>query len=177
MCRIARAKARKTGLPVKVICADMRTFRLPAQVDLITCEFNSLNHVPRKSDLSRVARSAVRALRQGGHFFFDVHNRAAFEGPRNWMGETKSYLVLRRGGYDRRAEKGWLEFTTFAAQRNGMWKRSRERIEQVCWTALEIRRALQQAGFVNIRAFDESLFFPREVPPRRHCSTFFVAQK
>ena len=51
MCRLARAKTRRAGARVTVIRADMRTFRLPEQVDLITCEFDALNHVPRKADL------------------------------------------------------------------------------------------------------------------------------
>src|SRR5436190_20478657 len=44
MCRIARSKARGAGVSVKVLQSDMRTFRLPQQVDLITCEFDALNH-------------------------------------------------------------------------------------------------------------------------------------
>src|SRR5512140_1704584 len=34
MCREARVKARSAGLPVRVVRGDMRTFRLPAAVDL-----------------------------------------------------------------------------------------------------------------------------------------------
>jgi SAM-dependent methyltransferase len=58
---------------------DMRNFRLPERGDLVLCEFDALNHVPRKEDLARVANSVSRALRPGGHFFFDVNNRLAFE--------------------------------------------------------------------------------------------------
>jgi cyclopropane fatty-acyl-phospholipid synthase-like methyltransferase len=38
MCRRAREKAREAGLPLRVIHADMREFRLPELVDLVTCE-------------------------------------------------------------------------------------------------------------------------------------------
>jgi len=55
MCRLARSKARRAGANVNISPADMRTFRLPEPVDLITCEFDAVNHVPRKSDLARVA--------------------------------------------------------------------------------------------------------------------------
>ena len=58
MYREVRAKARSAGLRVRVARGDMRTFRLPAAVDLITCESDALNHVERKSDLAKVARSA-----------------------------------------------------------------------------------------------------------------------
>ena len=71
MCRLARQKAREAGVRVHVLHADMRSFRLPETVDLVTCEFDSVNHVPRKSDLDRVARAVARALRPGGWFFFE----------------------------------------------------------------------------------------------------------
>ena len=155
----------------------MRTFRLPAQVDLVICEFNALNHVPRKSDLRRVARAVARALRGGGHFFFDVHTPAAFAEPGNWIGETPNYLVFSRRGYSAKKKKGWLEFTMFTTRRNGMWKRSWERIEQVCWTSSGIRQALTEAGFIKIRRFDASTLLPREMATRPHSTDFYVAQK
>jgi SAM-dependent methyltransferase len=79
MCRIARRKARRARLPLGVLRADMRSFRLPEPVDLVLCEFDALNHVPRKADLARVARAVARALRPGGYFYFDVNNHLAFE--------------------------------------------------------------------------------------------------
>jgi 2-polyprenyl-3-methyl-5-hydroxy-6-metoxy-1,4-benzoquinol methylase len=59
MCRQAQVKARRAGLPVQVLCADMRSFRLPEPVELVTCEFNPLNHLPRRADLARVARAVA----------------------------------------------------------------------------------------------------------------------
>src|SRR5512147_27301 len=51
MCRLAREKARRARVPLQVLRADMRTFRLPEPVDLVLCEFDALNHVPRRTDL------------------------------------------------------------------------------------------------------------------------------
>ena len=53
MCRLARSKARSASVRVVVIRGDMRTFCLPEPVDLVTCEYNALNHVPQKADLAR----------------------------------------------------------------------------------------------------------------------------
>src|SRR5439155_13070088 len=77
MCRLAREKARRARIPLRVLRGDMRTFRLPEPVDLILCEFDALNHVPQKADLRRVGRAVARGLRPGGYFYFDVNNRKA----------------------------------------------------------------------------------------------------
>jgi hypothetical protein len=42
-------------MPLRVLRGDMREFRLPEPVDLVLCEFDALNHVPRKGDLAPVA--------------------------------------------------------------------------------------------------------------------------
>ena len=84
MCRLARSKARSAGAHMVVIRGDMRTFSLPERVDLVTCEYDAVNHLPHKSDLARTARAVARALRPGGYFYFDVNNRRHLE--KNWPG-------------------------------------------------------------------------------------------
>ncbi len=107
MCQLAREKARRAHLPVRVIRGDMRSFRLPGTVDLITCEFDALNHVPRRGDLRMVAEAAARALSPGGHFFFDVNNSLGFE--KYWKGvfwlEKPGVVMVMRNGHSRRGEK------------------------------------------------------------------------
>ncbi|HLW78771.1 MAG TPA: class I SAM-dependent methyltransferase [Terriglobia bacterium] len=178
MCRIARAKARRAGAPVVVRQGDMPTFRLPEPVDLITSEYDAVNHVLRKSDLMRVARAAARALRPGGYFYFDVNNRAHLE--KNWSGaswqERPGVAMVMRGSYDRRRAKGCADFEWFV-QDGKRWRRFREHVEEVWWTPAEIRRTLRAAGFQAIRAWDAAPFsqgHPR-LPPG--CRTFYLARK
>ena len=68
MCHIARDKAKRAQLAVRIFRADMRDFRLPNAVDLVTCEYDAVNHVPNRADLRKVATAVVRALRPDGHF-------------------------------------------------------------------------------------------------------------
>jgi SAM-dependent methyltransferase len=160
MCRQAREKARRSGLPLRVIRADMRAFRLPETVDLITCEFDALNHVPRKEDLRRVAEAVCRTLRPGGHFYFDVNNSLAFRTV--WQGclwvERPGLVLVMHGGYDRQHDKGWTDAEWFFREAR-LWRRCREHFEQVAWTAAEMRQTLRDAGFDRIRAWDATPFF------------------
>jgi SAM-dependent methyltransferase len=177
MCRIAREKTRKTGMSVKVMRADMRDFRLPHAVDLITCECDGMNHIPRKQDLQRVAKSVARALRPGGYFAFDVNNRLAFERiwSRTWFFDKDPIAMVMHGEHEPGTDKAWTDVEWFVREGKS-WKRHHERVEEVCWSPQEIRSALSGAGFDRIRSWDAAPFFNDDVtlPGNR---TFWRARK
>jgi len=180
MCRVARRKARQARLPIHILRGDMRSFRLPEQVDIITCESNAINHIPRRSDLKRVASAAARALKPGGWFFFDVLHRAAFEDPSDMLGEARGLQFWRRAGFDPATRKGWLEFTFFIARTKRLWEANREIIWQNTWSSREIRDALRGAGFARVRAYDLVDVIPsfkRSFGYRRGYWCFYVARK
>ncbi len=178
MCRLAREKARPHGLPLRVIHADMRNFRLPEPVDLVLCEFDALNHVPKKTDLSRVARAVARALRPNGHFYFDVNNRLAFEvvWPGAWFIEKPGVALVMHGRYERERERGVSDVEWFLREGN-LWRRHHEHIEQVAWTAAEMRQTLRAAGFDRITAHDATPFFVGDPRIRPGCRTFYLARR
>ena len=175
MCRITRERARRAGLPIRVIRADVRRFRLPQRVDLVSCEFNVLNYLPRHSDLERVARAVARALRPGGYFYFDVNTPRSLEqldGFRRWS-ERKNFLVAWRGSVSPRRHRGALEVRWFVRDAK-VWRRSQEHISMISWTPAEIRRALRRAGFARIRACPAARVRPANTPL---LDTYYVAQK
>jgi SAM-dependent methyltransferase len=178
MCRLARKKARAAGVLVRVLQADMRSFHLPEPVDLITCECDALNHIPRRSDLPRVARAVSRGLRPGGHFYFDVNNALGFEA--YWTGavwlETLNACAVMRNGHDAQSTKAWSDVEWFI--RDGRrWRRHSERVEEVCWTEAEIRSALRADGFRRVRAWDGRAFFPDNPLMKPGCRTVYLATK
>ncbi|MFN7936311.1 MAG: class I SAM-dependent methyltransferase [Bryobacteraceae bacterium] len=177
MCRLARLKVRKTNMPVTVIHADMRSFRLPQQVDLITSDFDALNHVPNKSDLRKVMRCAARALRPGGHFAFDVNNRLSFEKVwgRTWFLEQDPIAMVMHGGHRKGTDRAWTDVEWFIRKGN-TWTRQREHIEEVCWSAEEIRDAFAAEGFDRVRSWDAAPFFNDEYTKRGY-RTFWRARR
>jgi SAM-dependent methyltransferase len=177
MCRLSREKARLAGLPLRVLHADMREFRLPRQVDLVLCEFDALNHVPRKVDLAKVVTAVGQALKPGGHFYFDVNNRLAFETywrSTVWI-EKPGVVMAMRNGSDPKRYRAWCDIEWFVREGDG-WKRHRERVEEVCWTSREIRSALREAGFDRVRAWDAAPFFNDSITTPG-CRTFYLARK
>jgi SAM-dependent methyltransferase len=155
MCRAAKANTRGARPPVRVLRADMRRFRLPQQVDLALCEFDAINHLGSKADLALVARSVSRALKPGGHFYFDVNTRLSFQKlwPGTWWIEKPGVCLVMHGGYDRERDRAWSDLEWFI--RNGRdWRRRKEHVEEVCWNRREIRNALREAGFDRIQSWD-----------------------
>ncbi len=177
MCRLARQKAEKAGVSLQVLRADMRNFELPEPADLVLSEFDAINHVPRNVDLGLVAASAARALRPGGYFYFDVNTRLAFKKlwPRAWWIEQPDFALVLHGGYDRARDKAWTNAEWFFRE-GRHWRRRKERVEQVCWGAIEIRSVLLKAGFDRIRAFDGMPFLRHSPGMRRGCRTFYLAR-
>lgn len=178
MCRLAKEKARLAGLSVRVLRADMRSFRLPEPVDLVICEADAINHVPRRADLRKVAQAVGRALRPGGHFYFDVNNALGFE--RYWAGvvwfETPGLVMVMRNGHDRKSTRAWSDIEWFI--RDGRcWRRHQERVEEVCWDPEEIRRVFEVAGFDRLRSWDAAPFFKGNPMVGPGCRTVYLARK
>ena len=178
MCRLAREKARRARLPLRVLRADMREFQLPEPVDLITCEYDAVNHVPRKADLRMVAQAVARALRPGGYLYFDVNNRLGCERywTSPWWLEKPGVVLVMRNGNDYQHDRAWCELEWFIREGN-LWRRRYERVDEVCWSSGEIRLTLQEAGFDRLRAWDATPFFKNDPLVRPGCRTVYLARK
>jgi SAM-dependent methyltransferase len=69
MLRIAASNCRDTN--VMLLRQDIRELRLPRRVDLVTANFDTLNHLVNDGELPALFRRVYDQLRPGGHFIFD----------------------------------------------------------------------------------------------------------
>ena len=178
MCKLARQKIRSTRFRVPVLQADMRSFKLPERVNLITCEGDAINHIPRKQDLRSVARCVTRALQPGGYFFFSINSPIGFR--KYWTGtvclEKPGAVMVMRSGHSAKADKAWSDIDWFIREGRG-WRRRRERVEEVCWTRDEIRHVFLMAGFDQLRAWDAAPFFKDNAVMYPGCYNLYLARK
>jgi SAM-dependent methyltransferase len=69
---LAQAVAKNAGNGARFLQQDLRALHLPHAVDLLTCQFDTLNYLLTPADL-RIALAAFgRALRPSGHAVFDA---------------------------------------------------------------------------------------------------------
>lgn len=165
MLRIAARNLRGTN--VLLLRQDIRSLRLPRPVDLITANFDTLNHLVRTNDLRQGLRRIFENLNPGGHFIFDLVT--------NCLPLGRSHFQMRR--FDR-PQRSMTQAVRFDPIRNllsilvsisspGMIKPIIERHHERVYSPQEIGRALHEAGF-TIRAIHDAatLAAVKECPPR-----------
>jgi SAM-dependent methyltransferase len=69
MLRVAADNCREAN--VTLLRQDIRRLLLPRRVDLVTANFDTVNHLLADGDLPRLFRRVYRNLEPGGHFVFD----------------------------------------------------------------------------------------------------------
>jgi SAM-dependent methyltransferase len=159
---------------VRFLRQDIRCLRLPCPVDLVTANFDTVNHLVTRSDLALAFRRIADNLRPGGHFVFDVITRGrpavrpvAFVRRLRARGRA----LFQRIRWDPR--RGLLSIVIVHR-----WPRpappSVELHVERAYTPEEVGRALLDSGFVVRGVFDAmSLRDPGACPPR----LLVVAQK
>jgi SAM-dependent methyltransferase len=75
MLSVARKKVPRS----KLFRQDMVDFRIDGRFDVISCVFDSLNHVRRFSDWKKVFAAVHRHLLPGGCFIFDINTQRKLE--------------------------------------------------------------------------------------------------
>lgn len=183
----ARESARKRGKQgarrPEFLIQDLTELRLPQPASVVTCLFDSLNHVTRTADMQRIFRRVRESLQPGGLFLFDLVDELAFpevftgssilNGSKLFVGMESAYREERGIGI------GHALFTFFrevqgaragskAASGSGLpgeWERIEFRVRERRWFRGEIREMLSGA--------DLDLLKIQRIDPLEH-RDFFV---
>ncbi|SRR6266705_3480892 len=165
MLRIAARNCR--GLQVCLLRQDIRCLKLPRRVDLITCNFDTLNHLVSDRDLVRTFRAVHENLNPGGHFIFDMVTQCGPLGPARIY--TRRFYSRRRIVMQRVRWEPLRRLLSIIVSIRSRGKPvpvvevHRERT----YSLAEIGRALHEARFVVRGLHDAAtLIMPAKCPPR-----------
>lgn len=184
--RATRARARAAGVRVRARVADMKSFRVPAPVDLVLCEFSAMNFLEERRDVAKVFAAVARALKPGGLFLFDVDTQRTLAKYESvfFVDRADFKLVqkgtLEDGGRRARFDHDW--FFRDDSKRSGRraratWRHEHEVLWNSCWSESELRRALRRAGLTPLASFDGLDVRPPIPGAERGNDLYLLAQK
>jgi SAM-dependent methyltransferase len=133
----------------RFLVQDLRELALPAPVGVLTCLFDSLNHITREADLLHVFQRAAANLLPSGLFLFDLVEEVSFpevftgasilEGPNLYVGIETEFAELRGIGF------GQAHFSIFRRRSRG-WDRIEFAVRERRWRREETQKLLRRAG-------------------------------
>src|SRR5262245_9513304 len=162
------------GANVRLLRQDIRCLRLPGPVDLVTSNFDALNHLTGKGELRVAFKCIAGNLRPGGHLFFDLVTPCQPLGG----GTTYSRRMNARGRQVTqriRWDRARNMIATFAAIHSMDSPRARLEVQRDgAYSFADIGRWLMDAGFVIRGVHDALTLKPASGCPGR---SIFIAQK
>jgi SAM-dependent methyltransferase len=152
---------------VQVLQQDLRELRLPCRVDLITANFDVLNHLVAPSELRQTLHRVRENLAPGGHFYFDLITPCLGLPPGKWTRWTQPIprgLVQQHLLWEPRER---LLRIDVVSRRFGRCCAQLERHTERAYKPEQVARWLAEAGFVLRGVHDEaSAEFATRCAPR-----------
>lgn len=153
----------------------MQRLRLPQPVDAAICALDSINYVTKPEDVQKVMRRVYAALRPGGLFVFDINTPCKLRGldGQVFLDETDDCYCVWRAQFD--SGRNLCRYGMDLFRKSGsLWQRSFEEHLEYAYSAQELCRWLQEAGFTKIACYaDRKLRKPAENEQR----IYFSAKK
>jgi len=98
-----REVAEKDGLKPNLIEADMREIAFDSEFDAVINLFTSFGYLESDDEDQKVLDAVSRALKPGGRFLMDIHNRDAFMArfvERTWSENSRGDIILEDRHFD-----------------------------------------------------------------------------
>lgn len=130
---------------------------LPEPVDLVTCNFDSLNYLLEEEELAEALHRFRQALGAGGHAVFDLNTIWQLEhmtGESTWVHDIPGGFSIWRTEWDPRRRIETLNMTNLVEAGDGLYRRSDEIHRERGYDLPLVQGLLQRAGFRWWRAYD-----------------------
>jgi ubiquinone/menaquinone biosynthesis C-methylase UbiE len=176
MLAVAESKARRLKRNIRFLHQDMSELRLNRSFEALLCMCDGVNYILEKEDLRLYFGAAYKALVPGGLFVFDISSHYKLSeilGNNTLFQEKDSFCYVWENSYYE--EEHLLEMhLNFFIPWEGLYKREQEHHVQRAYKEEQLKSLLKEAGFGNIRVFDD---LKLETPKSKSERIFFAAQK
>jgi len=130
---------------------DMCSFQIHGSVDVITCCFDSVNHILDPLDFERMLKNVEKYLVPGGLFIFDVNSRYKFKkiyGDNVYTESFDDLTFIWQNHFDKLSGIVEFEMTFFTRQKDGRYVRHTESNFERSYTRDEITSLI---GCTNLK--------------------------
>ena len=149
-------KARKNYPGIKFGVSDMRDFKLKRKIDLITCNFDSINHLLKFFEWEKTFQNVFDNLLIGGKFLFDINTLYAIN---NF--DKKFNVKMGEDIMEMKTSPRGKDILVFDVKSKSGNKPESETIHEVVketsFEYLKIKKSLLKIGFTNVRIFNKEL--------------------
>ncbi|HTI81390.1 MAG TPA: methyltransferase domain-containing protein [Acetobacteraceae bacterium] len=157
------ATRRLAGRNVQLFRADLRDVCLPRRVDLVTCNFSTLNYFVLSTDMQLAFRNFVRHLKKGGFVAIDFLCSGGGKGTRKFVQKISlpGMMAIWHIRSNRMNTRAQVVMRNCRCQPRGCrcWQ---EAHDQRWWSIAEVTHHLRTAGLVAL-----GVTALGEVPPSR----------
>ncbi|MDD2889758.1 MAG: class I SAM-dependent methyltransferase [bacterium] len=150
MIRLAETKARKHKLHCNFLVRDMRKIQFKKNFDLITCNFDTVNYILLKKDMTKVFNNAHNLINENGHFIFDIIT--PYQGKKfleTFNMKFDAFEMKMSPTYNEKTKIKTIELTLIFEG-----KTYKEKHIQRCYEVAEISSLLEKSGFVIKQIWD-----------------------
>jgi SAM-dependent methyltransferase len=162
------------------VCADIASKFFSNETDaaLVTCSYNSINHLDDLDALYRCFAFASDFMANGALIVFDINTAQGLEKwDRILVNERKDYTVFSRGFYDRTEKRAWKKFSGYRLHQSGLYERFEQIIFNTAFTVDQILDALSEASLRIIAIYSWLDWTKNVSDPENHDTIVVVAQR
>ena len=158
----ATEKADKEGMPLMLLCQDMRKLDLYGTVNGAVCVLDSLNHLCRTSELFEVFKRLFLFIEPGGLLIFDVntiYKHRYVLGNNSFVFEEKDFLCIWRNRLIGSTAEVDIQLDFFVEQ-DGCYTRLTDNLRERAYAARTLNHLLSDAGFEVLAVYDDMSIKP-----------------
>ncbi len=143
--------ARENAPKVEFIVDDAQYFEIDKQFDVITCLFDSVNHLVDDNVLINVFKNCNKHLKSNGYFIFDINSEQATKDAVDFefSDVTDDHAIITKTAYNKKTKLTTYTITTFVRNKD-LWKRDVTEIIEKYHDPLHLVVLLEKSGFNDI---------------------------